>query len=357
MGVQNTHRFETLDGLRGIAALIVVLTHTQGALTMAPESREAMLEWLAPLFNADGAVRLFFLLSGFVLTHSIRGDAPILGYWVKRYLRIQLPFACALLFAWLLSFGYVDASRLSQWLGSLSRIHLNPSQLIASLWLPGRAGGQLSIGWTLEIEMILSLALPAMVWLARRTHWLALVALSALPLLFDQLIWQYALDFALGIVAYEKREAMAEWIGRSSRLRLGALFALSLLAWSTNASIVMSQLPPAVGRPAHFVLLSLGSLGLVALAAHWPALVPVLRSRPVARVGAISYSLYLVHLPVVTFLGPRMGGPVGVWTVVSLYAGVLTVSLLLAEIGYRYIEAPSIRAGRAAASRIRSALA
>jgi peptidoglycan/LPS O-acetylase OafA/YrhL len=357
MGARQTHRFGSLDGLRGIAALIVVLVHTQGALQMPAETRAALFVWLAPILNGDGALRVFFVLSGFVLTHSIRGDGPVLGYWVKRYLRIQLPFMCALIFAWLLSFGYIESSGLSRWLGSLSRVHLSPNQLVASLWLPGKAGGQLSVGWTLTIEMVLSLALPAMVWFARRTHWLVLLALAALPLLFQQPNWQYAFDFALGITAYEKRETMAAWIRRSSQLRVSLVFGLSLLAWNSNAGIVTTHVPPEIGNPIHLIVLTLGSFGLVVLAAHWRPLVPLLCSRPVARVGLISYSLYLVHLPVVTFLGPRIGGEASVWTVVSLYAGVLTVSLLLAEIGYRFIERPAIRAGHAAASRIRSALA
>ena len=149
------------------------------------ESRAVLFTWFAPLFNADGAVRLFFVLSGFVLTHSLRDPGPVVAYWVKRYLRIQLPFAVALVFAWALSFGYIEASGLSRWLGSLSRVHLTVNQLVGSLWIPGEAFGQLSIGWTLRIELLFSLVLPAMIWLARRSHLWALVLVSAVPCVFE----------------------------------------------------------------------------------------------------------------------------------------------------------------------------
>ena len=65
-------RLDGLDGLRGIASLIVVFRHTSNAIAMPMELRRQILESpLAILLNAQGAVQLFFVLSGFVLTASI----------------------------------------------------------------------------------------------------------------------------------------------------------------------------------------------------------------------------------------------------------------------------------------------
>ena len=59
--VQRTHQFQTLDALRGIAALLVVMLH--GGMPFFP-----FFPHLAYL-----AVDLFFVLSGFVLSYAYQG--------------------------------------------------------------------------------------------------------------------------------------------------------------------------------------------------------------------------------------------------------------------------------------------
>jgi peptidoglycan/LPS O-acetylase OafA/YrhL len=68
-----------LDGLRGVAAAVVVLHHWFNALAMPREARRVLFEGvLAPFVNGQGAVVLFFVLSGTVLTASLaRGRAPV----------------------------------------------------------------------------------------------------------------------------------------------------------------------------------------------------------------------------------------------------------------------------------------
>ena len=82
-----------LDGLRGIAATIVLLRHTFNAVVMPPDVRRGILESpLAPLLNGQGAVQLFFVLSGFVLAMSLSRDTrlrSVPAFYAKRILRIQ----------------------------------------------------------------------------------------------------------------------------------------------------------------------------------------------------------------------------------------------------------------------------
>jgi peptidoglycan/LPS O-acetylase OafA/YrhL len=75
----DTHRFVALDGLRGVAAFIVVFRH----FSMGSEKYMLPLSFLA--------VDFFFVLSGFVLepTFTVRGKpVPLGSYLLKRVLRL-----------------------------------------------------------------------------------------------------------------------------------------------------------------------------------------------------------------------------------------------------------------------------
>jgi peptidoglycan/LPS O-acetylase OafA/YrhL len=62
---------DSLDGLRGLAATIVLIGHTNVALAKPIEVLDTIRQSpLAILINAYGAVHLFFILSGFVLASS-----------------------------------------------------------------------------------------------------------------------------------------------------------------------------------------------------------------------------------------------------------------------------------------------
>jgi peptidoglycan/LPS O-acetylase OafA/YrhL len=89
---------------------VVVVRHTLNAVAMPDGSRHAILASpLGLLLSADGAVRLFFVLSGWVLAASLArgsGLAGALRFWVRRVFRIHPPYVAAVLFAWLAAFLY-----------------------------------------------------------------------------------------------------------------------------------------------------------------------------------------------------------------------------------------------------------
>ena len=340
-----SEHFTSLDGLRGLAALIVVLAHTQAALVIDPVIRKPLLVALGPLTNGNGAVRLFFVLSGFVLTHSLARGGSTLGYWAKRYLRIQLPFAVALIGTWLLSFGYSsDLDRPGFMRGFAA--HISPGELFSYIWWPGNAGRQLPVGWSLQVEMVFSLLLPPMIWLGRRSHLIVLIGVSLIPLALGRYGWAYSLDFALGITAYTLRRPIGEWIGRQHTGVLAAGMVASVLLWSAPKATFFG-LPPSTGwyAPAHFIALGVSSVALVVLGTYWLPFVNQLTRRPVQQLGRISYSLYLMHFAILIFLSGHIGGHPTPWVVLRLYASTLAISIAVAWLGYRFVERPSIRLG------------
>ncbi len=107
-----TSRFEHLDGLRGLAATVVLVSHGVIALDFAlftGRVEHSHGAWDVGLSGApfsivsagDFAVCVFFVLSGFVLTHAfsraLLGSAALAA---KRYIRLALPVLAACLLSY-----------------------------------------------------------------------------------------------------------------------------------------------------------------------------------------------------------------------------------------------------------------
>jgi len=347
MASRDTPYIGALDGLRGVAALVVVFAHTSAGLRMPKATRESFFEGpFFPLVNADGAVQLFFVLSGFVLAGSLarnRTRSDLAAYGVKRVFRIHPPYVVAVLFAWGMSFFY-QVTNLTPFLDRYARVHLDPSQLPIALRFPGSAFKQLPVGWSLEAEMVFSFLLPVMIFVMRRSHPALLMVGSAGLLWADQPL-RYALPFALGLLAYEHRESIERWVSRLPGPIAFIALATSIVVWSSPWTLGLRELSATHHQPIVVTCYGFGSLALMSLVAYRPGLNRLFSLPPVAWVGRVSYSLYLVHFTVILMLAPYLGGDLSWGVGVRLYAGVLVASLAISAICHAYVEAPSIRVG------------
>lgn len=355
--MSGSHRIRALEGLRGLAAAIVVVRHTTNAIPMPEETRRRLLEgpW-APLLDAQAAVALFFVLSGFVLAGSLaRGNSFVdqLQFWVKRIFRIHPPYVAALLATWLASFAYaVPAAKFATgWLRLLAGIQLDAEGLLASLAYPGAAGGQLVVGWTLGIEMTWSLLLPVLFWLALRTHWALPLALAALPLAFGgvPLFALYGAHFALGLALFRERARVEAALSRLPVAATAALFVAALLSYSGPQLLGwhvpgLGILTTEVGHRASIALRLPGTALLIALALAVPWWRAALELRPMLFLGRISYSLYLLHMGVL-ILATRWIVPSNAGRSALLVVVVLGASIAVSAAFYRAVERPAIRLG------------
>lgn len=352
-------RLHALDGLRGAAALAVVAFHAVDYVSMPPSVLSAWLMSPLGLFvNGPGAVHLFFVLSGYVLSLTLNSDAGLTGvprYYVRRLFRIQPPYMVAVLIAWVASIGFTVVGGLGLWLQSKNPCFHIPGKLVPwALILPSMAFGQLPVGWSLYVELVMSLVFPVLFLVGRRVHALvpsalALFVLSPADSRFH--MFRFTLDFSLGLALFVYHDALGRWLGRFPRVAIPVLLL---------AGVVLLQLPFALTRletgmaaleqghyPSTIISMSLGSAILVASALHLP---PVGRffSTPWALFfGRISYSLYLVHMPVLLFMICRVTGQRLPWYKgLAVFAVVLAISIGAAELMWRWVERPSIRAGR-----------
>ncbi|RZL85717.1 MAG: acyltransferase, partial [Sphingomonas sp.] len=97
-------RIEALDGLRGLAALLVVFQHVaEGILkmhTLPPDFERAGRLLLGETFNFGRfGVALFFLLSGFVIPFSFSTDRPLHRFVISRVFRLYPAYWLSLGFA------------------------------------------------------------------------------------------------------------------------------------------------------------------------------------------------------------------------------------------------------------------
>src|SRR3984957_3739809 len=86
-------KVQYLEGLRGIAAMQVVLLHFVSGFM--PDTAQHAWPPLRVLFDGHTAVYVFFLISGAVLTPSFARPGAFLGKLGKRGVRLSIPVAAA----------------------------------------------------------------------------------------------------------------------------------------------------------------------------------------------------------------------------------------------------------------------
>ena len=351
-------RVQSLDGLRGLAALIVVVHHallTSVVLsTPSLSSGPRWASWLtfSPLhlfWAGPEAVLVFFVLSGFVLVLPfVSGRAMAWrAYYPSRLVRLYLPVFGAIVFALL---TVVLAPRDSAVpMSSWTLVHnerLTAAYVASDLPLITGVNSLDTPLWTLQWEVIFSLLLPLFVLGAARTRRVWPWALAVLLLLtyvghhLDNKALIYLPVFGVGAVLAANRHAVGRLTARLSKpawIAASVVASLFLLAdWSPVGH--RSNLLPVVGA------------GLVVVVfLEWPAAQRFGQSRPLQVVGRWSFSLYLTHEPIVVTTALLLRT-----TNAALVLAIsLPLSLIVAAAFFGVVERPA----HVLSQRIRAALA
>lgn len=359
-------RLPALDGLRGVAALVVLVFHvlvlSDTFAARQPGVRPAEASWwfthtpLALGWAGDEAVLLFFVLSGFVLALPAT-LAPVdwRAYYPQRLVRLYLPVWASLLLAAgaaaLVSRG--PEPGLSDWYGEHVPV-VGPGEAVHDGLLLLGTGWLNSPLWSLQWELLFSLLLPVYLVLARwRRGWWAVKVLVLLAVVAAAPVWghwgvMHLATFGFGVLLAFERDRLAAAVARVHLPRTGwPLAAGCALLLTVEGLLLAAELDREVVRGAARSLRTLGACLAVVLALHWEPVRRRLRAPWAQWVGTRSFSLYLVHEPlVVTSAALWPGLPV-----LAHLAVVLPASLLVAAAFHRLVEAPSHRLARATARR------
>jgi peptidoglycan/LPS O-acetylase OafA/YrhL len=319
--------FTDLDGMRGVLACTIMFFHL-GLNGLVLRLTHGLLPGGLWTLSVD----FFFILSGFVLYRSFERTRPGLkAYFVKRVLRLAPMLWIGTLVMLALRHGAFDALQVAKNLTMLQPLDsiLHPSRP----WIHG-----VSIdppAWSIPFEMFLpALILPLLprLWRMTRTPVLALTVLLALGVALCAVWLAHGFDVQIA------RGACG----------LGLGFVLGRL-WVIEA--------PTISRPALVLALFAGTIAIMALSLRLPwlaALFPLsaigcimlgaqtrtfLSSMPFQAIGRWSYSIYLLHFPVLTLVGLMVGNVAGSF---ALKALVVIVTIALSALTYRYVEKPLI---------------
>lgn len=301
------HRFTELDGLRGIASLMVGLNHALSIPAIAASATVTGLAIarLSGLINGALAVDLFFIMSGFFLTVMLEDfrRRTIFAFYVRRFTRLVPPAAisviCIYLFV-ILAIAGKPAARLDG--SELVQFRIDNAAIPLKILLLNLALIRHTLNpplWTIRLEIFASLLFPALLFLKTRRAgtgykfglFILLLAL-AIPLNSTQKlgldVFHYLYIFYAGVLA-------RDFGPRLALLRRSLQYAL--LAISVLALALLGEFVPVFQHPVSFDLPEtlFGTL-LVALLAHGkiPAIRNLMNSPVVQFFGRISYSFYLM---------------------------------------------------------------
>ncbi|MEJ0047410.1 MAG: acyltransferase [Rhodospirillales bacterium] len=324
-GVGGRPTIPALDGLRGTAALIVVVSHY---------SNESAL-WHGLLGHGAGqcGVMLFFMLSGFLMAHLHIDQAFVAAnvgqYAVRRFARVYPMFAIAA-FLWPLhDLIWGGAGRVAILVAYLRQI---------ALLDPG-----VSIFWTIRVEIIFYAVFVGLWGLHRRLGnriatvviLLAAVAgLTAAGYTYGNGFLGTARYFLFGVVS-------AVLLRPGGGARTWGASVVPLLAFATlplSFPLIARAVTGADIDPWRSNLVALQYIvvfNLVLRDRLW--LRGVLSSAPARWVGNVSYSIYLLHTLVMTAVFALVGQHAS--HAVSL-ALVLAGTLAIAGLSYRSLERP-----------------
>lgn len=341
-------RIASFDGLRGLAAVAVMLFHFD--VFFLPQAR--LRDLIPGLSRAYLSVDLFFLLSGFVMAHVY--GLGMAGNWrahwrdfaVARVARIYPLF----LITTLALVVIVAASGLSLAFVSFSlrALCLQPL-LLQSAW-PGLSWNY--PGWSLSTE---SAAYVFFVFAARsllsgpHPRLLAAASLAVLAALsiahhgnMNLYSGPFALlrtfsEFSLGMLIFRAHSEENAWSRRWSGVLLAAALASAVLFAHQDCTVVYAL--------ACLVLCCAESTGVLR---------GILNSRPAVALGNWSYSIYLWHVPThcaLMALFAAIGHPVNRFDLSGARLLVLATLLVvcgLSALSYRCVEVPLRRRWRSA---------
>ncbi len=361
-----SRRVAELDGLRGVAVLLVIVFHyvssvlpRRGELSGA----RAALSW------TWSGVDLFFVLSGFLIGGILienRGSPRYYRtFYRRRACRIVpvylLVVAAAFSFPALAARGLAPPVPFRTLLPAWT--YLTFTQNIFMSYYNGFGSQFLLATWSLAVEEQFYLVMPLVVRLVppRRLPWVLMAGIAAAPVLrlwFD-LQETGTAPLSVYLLMPSRADALllgvlAAWAWRYDAFRAfvrdaGAWMLLPVgLSAAAVAVLAHGDADPIAPGVAHGGLswLAVGYVFVLLLAVSQARVARVLRWRALGLLGLVSYTAYLVHFPVLRIVhfvlrgdSPSLAGPAAQ----AATGAALVVTLALAALSWVVLEKPILR--------------
>jgi peptidoglycan/LPS O-acetylase OafA/YrhL len=301
-----------LTGLRFWLAVWVILHHISNKGMML-EAWSNSLPAPVSRFMHSGylAVQTFFVLSGFVLARTYaetRWNGPTLGrFFTARFARIYPVYLASVI---MVSPFIIESMVKSTWSSARRATVLTDYLLVLQGWVPSLGVGWNTPAWSLTCEFFFYLCFPLLFLALRNVRWtgaaVALATAVMMPTAFDRMgaswSWQPVFhlgDFIAGIAAariYAMLAPKCGWLRRGYWLYLPAI---GVGLWLITHPDTVKPTGFDVGT----FLRVLNVLMLIGLALSGGWLAKGLAGPRSDFLGKASYSMYVLHVPILWWTG------------------------------------------------------
>jgi peptidoglycan/LPS O-acetylase OafA/YrhL len=323
-----SRRVDWLDGLRGAAALFVVIHHSW--LAVFPAFPRNMGPWYVGwMLYGQLAVAVFIVVSGFSLAlaplrHGGKLPNGVKAFIRRRFWRIVPPYWASLVLSTIAA-GFLVQPRIG--------VHaLEKAFVVHGLLVQDIVGSAAPNGafWSIAIEWQIYFVFPLILLLSRRTTMRTAVALTVAVVLTahglsnvnaafakgDRLVPQFLALFTVGVFAVhlgasEQAARLRPLFSALGALLLGAFVAMAVVkgsVWIVGNYFWIDML---FGTGVACLMMVMYSGGLASVRR-------VLASRAGVMLGAFSYSIYLLHAPMVGIVDQYVFGPLHLAPIVTL---------------------------------------
>lgn len=320
MAQQDAIRFPQLDGLRGWAAVIVVLNHifpnfllsnlrfppTSGLLS---DISGGLIGWLINVASAIGiglycafldgalAVRIFFVLSGFVLSIAAierRSQTIVYSQAIRRYVRLTIPIvATTLLAASLMAMGLMRNAEIPQVIGGgwIDKFYRFPASLDGALqfalfdvyfdYKPSTSYNFAT--WTMSFELAGSFLIFAILLARGRARMVAYLIAAVVCIFLSPNLLCFIAGAVIAEISVRNQFVWPDW-ARIVIIALSPLLIIEALILGKIHQMFIVQLC--------YLFLA---VEVVALVLTVKPVGQLMQSRISDRLGTLTYPLYLSH--------------------------------------------------------------
>jgi peptidoglycan/LPS O-acetylase OafA/YrhL len=344
-------KIDSIQVLRGIAALIVSVYHTKDVVG----KNDPFKQEIDFFFNSGPAgVSLFFVISGFIMVYITRRTPAtakeIYQFMVKRFIRIWPTYAIMTLWHYCLHHGFdVNIIFLKNLVKSLLFIPLGHTDA------PFYGYATLSVGWSLNYEIYFYFLITISL-LFRQRRWtifflLIAITLIGIPTAFgyftfkpDQsadygtgylnmitnpIIWNFVYGVLIGLI----------YVNPAARTYFSGLFSKRGITSAIVLLVIWQYLSGFYGGFGPFQW-GFGAVCLFFAVVFHEAGVRTTFPAWLVRTGDMSFSIYLIHMPVVVLLPilfGRLGFPVFGSGTAMLFLSI-SLTLILSQLSYYFLE-------------------
>jgi len=336
-------RLEWIDELRGVAALVVVISHYRALFD--PDFKLAILDFLGH------GVQLFYLLSGFILyklyLNKINSGTKYASFMLRRYFRVAPMFYIATIAQFILHPNIYSPSQ-----NMVSHFLILPMGFNSNF-----INGIIGVEWSIFVEFSFYLVFPIIAWLFQRHKYALLllsIILTSLPVVLPRLlnmpktVW---LDVSSYIYFLPSTQLGFFLVGMLLVDISNSSYLAHIKSSVRNAIFIISVigiiLTPLATHIMPMRLYMIGAFLFLAVPIYNSISKPEFISRFLLWSGQRSYSIYLLHVPLLALATPWAKGNE------IIVAVLLCAALLgLSSITYRYIELKGIELGRKIESKL-----